>query len=207
MVINYIDSHGRRLDEYWRPSVAVDTAVLTVRDGVLCVALVETNGGWRLPGTFLHEGETLTDAVRRSLNVKAGIRGLIPQQLHVFDAPGRDDRGRVLSVAHLVAVPPGALPGVHLVPVTDARGLAFDHDEILALAVRRLREDYQEHPDPAGLAGAEFTLLDLRRLHLAIDPDTPQRDTFRRTMEPKLVPTGELERGTVGKPARLFRRA
>jgi hypothetical protein len=33
-----------------------------------------------------------------------------------------------------------------------------------------------------------------------------QRDTFRRLMEPQLVDTGELSSGTVGRPARLFRR-
>jgi len=38
--------------------VAVDTAVLTVTE-VLSVLLVESTDGWRLPGTFLHENETL----------------------------------------------------------------------------------------------------------------------------------------------------
>ena len=39
------------------------------------------------PGTFLHEGETLADAVDRSLRDKANVRGLHPRQLHVFDDP------------------------------------------------------------------------------------------------------------------------
>src|SRR5690606_30546133 len=87
------DSHDRSLDDYPRPSVAVDTAVLTVGDsGRLSVLLTLTNdavagGGeeWRLPGTFLHPGERLADAVLRSLRVKAGVVGLRPRQLRVFD--------------------------------------------------------------------------------------------------------------------------
>ena len=214
----YTDSHRKRLIDYPRPSVAVDTAVLTVRDGELCIVLVaaDTAAGRaktlatsarRLPGTFLHEGETLADAVRRSLEIKAGIRGMVPRQLHVFDAPDRDDRGRVLSVAHLLAVGSDALVGVELVPVAEATGLAFDHDEIVRLALTRLRDDHREHPDPFDLLGDQFTLLELQRLHEAIDPATPKRDTFRRTMLRHLVETGEIRLRTVGKPARLFRHA
>src|SRR5690606_17936224 len=97
------DSTGKRLVDYPRPSVAVDTAVLAVVDGVLQVVTVDDarDGSRRLPGTFLHEGEQLADAVRRSLAVKAGVTGLEPVQLQVFDAVNRDDRGRVLSVAHM----------------------------------------------------------------------------------------------------------
>ena len=204
---DYTDSHGKRLTDYPRPSVAVDTAVLTVRDGILSIALADTEGGRRLPGTFLHEGETLAEAVRRSLEVKVGIRGLVPQQLHVFDAPGRDSRGWVLSVAHLLAVRSDAIEDVALVPVTDAVGLAFDHDEIVRLALTRLRELHREHPDPCGLLGEEFTLLELQRLHEAVDPETAKRDTFRRAMLTLLVETGEIRQHTVGKPARLFRHA
>ena len=206
----YHDSSGRTLTEYPRPSVAVDTAVLTVADGALAVVVVPDgrDGTQRLPGTFLHEGEMLADAVRRSLADKAGLGGLEPVQLHVFDSPGRDDRGWVLSVAHVIAVPADSLGEAAVVPTDTVGPLAYDHAEILALAVAHVRAAYGEHPDPWALLGDRpFTLLELERLHRAVDPDgTPLRDTFRRAMEPQLVATGEFERGTVGKPARLFLR-
>ncbi|WP_062306731.1 NUDIX hydrolase [Demequina subtropica] len=208
---NFRDSSGKALSDYPRPSVAVDIAVLTVVGGALSVLLVDDprDGSRRLPGTFLHEGEVLADAVHRSLADKAGVAGLEPVQLRVFDSLDRDSRGWVLSVAHLVAVPAPLLGGVTLVPVTEVGPLAFDHAAILELAVARLRADYAEHPDPWGLLGDRpFTLLELERLHRAVDPERPGRkDTFRRLMEPQLVDTGELEQGTVGKPARLFIRS
>ena len=75
----YRDSHDHKLADYPHPSVAVDTAVLTVPDGgALSVLIVRTGDDWRLPGTFLHEGERLADAVLRSLRVKAGATGLSP---------------------------------------------------------------------------------------------------------------------------------
>ncbi len=189
------------------PSVAVDTAVLTVADGVLQVVVVDDSrdNTRRLPGTFLHEGELLADAVRRSLDTKAGITGLEPVQLHVFDALSRDDRGRVLSVAHLAAVPSEAIGDAHIEPVASVGPLAFDHDRILALALDHIRGEYAAAPDPRSLLGeAPFTLLRLERLHRAVNPATPQRDTFRRSMQPQLTPTGEFAQGIVGKPARLF---
>ncbi len=203
------DSSGRTLADYPRPSVAVDTAVLTVEAGALHVVLVDPSGERRLPGTFLHQGEVLAEAVRRSLEQKAGVTGVEPEQLHVFDAPGRDDRGWVLSVAHVAVVRATALTdGTRegLVPVDEATGLRYDHDEIVRLATARLRARYLEQPDPDALLEGDFTLRDLQHLHEAVLGRRVMRDSFRRGMEPRLAETGELARGAVGKPARLWRR-
>lgn len=212
--MTYRDSHGKTLEDYPRPSVAVDTAVLTVHDGELCVLLVRPGDAvgrehWRLPGTFLHPGETLADAVLRSLRDKAGTDGLSPVQLHVFDDPDRDPRGWVLSVAHVDVVPAHRLrldPELaQLVPAAAITRLDDRHHEIVAAAVAHVRYRYADTPDPHGLLPAPFTLRELQRLHEAVAGEPLPRDTFRRTMEPQLVATGELDRGGVGKPARLFR--
>lgn len=202
----YRDSHGKTLADYPRPSVAVDTAVLTVA-GELCVVLVDSDGEPRLPGTFVHPGETLRDAALRALREKARIEGLSPRQLHVFDAIGRDDRGWVLSVAHVDAVPASRLAGLFLTPVAALPHLKYDHDDIIARAVEHLRAAYREHPDPAGLLAEPFTIRALQGLHEAVAGEPLMRDTFRRTMLPHLEATGAREEGTVGKPAGLYRRA
>ena len=219
------------LSDYAQPSVAVDAAVLSVpvddSGGLLAssasglqVLLVHRNAEpgdeWLLPGTFLHERERLADAVLRALRDKAGVRGLSPRQLKVFDDPDRDDRGWVLSVAHVVTVPwhhiaeatgagrPSIRPVTQLRPVEDAVGLPFDHDSIVAGAVDALRAEYLEHPDPAGLLPAPFTLRELQHLHEAVLGGPVAKDSFRRRMEPLLAPVGGLSSGSVGKPARLF---
>ncbi|MGY1753817.1 NUDIX hydrolase [Blastococcus sp. SYSU D01042] len=229
------DSSNRTLADYPRPSVAVDTAVLVVdvAHGELGVLQHERSdsgahgGEWALPGTFLHEGETLADAVLRSLAEKVGLRGTRPQQLHVFDDPDRDDRGWVLSVAHVVLllgqdVDPvvAGRPDVRVVPVEDAVGQPFDHDEIVGLAVDRVRQDYALQPDPAGLLGEQFTLKALQALHDAVAPRPgpgearPSIDTFRRYMVGRglIRPTGQSARkepgsSVMGKPAELYRRS
>ena len=193
--------------DYPRPSVAVDTAVLTIQRGVLCVVLVDTPDGPRLPGTFLHEGEVLADAVLRSLRDKAGLQGLTPRQLHVFDDPNRDDRGWVLSVAHVDTVTPERLlehPHRLVVAVEAIPSLPWDHESIVARAVASLRNDYLRDADPARFLPTEFTLRQLQSVHESVAGARLPRDAFRRAMEPKLVATGGTAEGTVGKPARLF---
>lgn len=209
----------RTLLDYPRPSVAVDAAVLTVSEGTLSVLLVRRASGdrageWALPGTFLRERELLSDAVLRCLREKAGITGRVPLQLHVFDDPDRDDRGWVLSVAHVDMVPLAALEsalasdGVMLVSVSAEADvvarLPYGHADIVANAVGRMRLAYAEAPDPGALLEEPFTLKDLRDLHEAVAGETLMRDTFRRFMEPKLVGTGKMSDGTRGRPSRLW---
>jgi ADP-ribose pyrophosphatase YjhB (NUDIX family) len=193
--------------------------LLTVDDDArLSVLLVRRTGKgravWALPGTFLHKDERLADAVRRSLIDKAGVTGLEPRQLTVLDDPKRDDRGRVLSVAHLdtirfmrAARVLAEKDDVRLAPVDALPRLAFDHGEVVRLAVASLRASYAEHPDPSRFLEAPFTLADLQRIHEAVAGVEIQKDTFRRAMEPLLSPTGATSSGVVGRPARLFRRA
>jgi len=208
------DSHNRTLEEFVRPSVAVDTAVLSLdpEAGLVVLQVRRLTGrGWALPGTFLHEGETLADAVDRSLRDKANIRGLHPRQLHVFDRPGRDDRGWVLSVAHLQVVRPDRLASrfpdtTRLMPAAAPGQLTFDHPEIIKFAVEDLRARYRGTPDPDGLLGEEFTLRELRLAHEAVAGEPLMRDAFRRTMEPQLDATGRTVVQARGRPAEVFRR-
>lgn len=201
------DSSGRTLADYPHPSVAVDVALLTVRDGQLQVLLhARPDGTHALPGTFVRIDETCASAALRALRDKAGVTGQDPEQLRVFDDPARDDRGRVLSVAHVDLVPVGKLGDALLAPVAAHGELAFDHAEIVAHAVRWARALYAA-PDPRGLAGDTFTLLELQRVHEAVEGRLLQKDTFRRRVIDELIDSGELSSGGVGKPARLYRRS
>ncbi len=221
------DSAGLTLADYPRPSLAVDVALLTVlydgrRARLAVLVHARDDRSWSLPGTFVHEGERLRDAALRALEGKAGVRGREPEQLQVFDDPQRDWRGWVVSVAHVDLVAVDEIeddlpPGCRLAPVggdpvgveVDAAPvrLAFDHDTIVAEAVRWARAEYAERPDPRRLLGEQFTLYELRRVHEAVLGRELQKDSFRRAMEGRVVETGEVRRGTVGKPARMFRRA
>lgn len=204
------------LTAFPRPSLAVDTATFSVAEGALHVVLVtDRHGRLVLPGTFVHERERLAAAVLRSQAQKAGISGREPQQLKVFDDPDRDQRGWVVTVAHLDVVEAevvraGIAAGrITLVPAVEAApggsiSLPYDQPRVVAEALARVRADYADTPDPWRLLPGSFTLRDLQLLHEAILGEEVQRDAFRRRMEPLLQPTGEMTDGRRGRPSRLF---
>lgn len=230
------------LADFPRPSLAVDVALLTTIESsaldrpALAVLLQQRSadpaeGDWGLPGSFLRERERLADAVLRTLADKCAIKGLAPQQLQVFDDPGRDERGWVLTVAHLATVPADTIgkaienrPDLTLAPLIRPMGkqairpseelalpgrqrhLPFDHAEIVDLAVTDLRKRYRAAPDPADLLTEPFTLLELRRTHEAVFGEELQKDTFRRQMNPNIEEIEGWSDGTVGRPARLYRK-
>ncbi|MER3421604.1 MAG: hypothetical protein C4290_14250, partial [Chloroflexota bacterium] len=96
--------------------IAVDVAVFTVRKTpdiqdawqILLVRREEPAfaGKWSLPGVLVRAEETFDAAARRALQTKAGLdaRDWYIEQLGTFGDPGRDTRGRVVSVAHVALV-------------------------------------------------------------------------------------------------------
>jgi 8-oxo-dGTP diphosphatase len=133
---------------YPRPAVAVDLVILTrqIKPRVLLVRRKHEPfaGKWALPGGFVEMEETLEAAARRELFEETGIRAGKLRQLATFGDPGRDPRGRVISVVYLAEVNPGAVKP-HAADDAAAVGwfslqrppqLAFDHRAILALARR-----------------------------------------------------------------------
>ncbi|MGG7100160.1 NUDIX hydrolase [Rhodococcus sp. 24CO] len=205
----WTDSSGKALTDYPRPSVAVDVAVLTYSDAALKMLVVKHQlGKFALPGTFLHERELLTAAADRALRSKAGMVNAEFHQLAILDNPNRDDRGWVLSVAHAAALPESDVPvDATLLDAYGALDLAFDHAEIVGLAVADLRSRYAEAVDPAGLLGDTFTVPQLRQLYEVVFDRELQKDSFRRHVVDALISTGEYVRAATGRPAEMYRRS
>ncbi len=128
----------------------------------------------------------------RSLDQKAGFRGHAPRQLHVFDDPGGTTGAGCCRWPRSSCSPPRSS---HRSPESGrttsscaqwgAVGLPFDHDDIVEMAVARVRSAYSERPDLERLVPEPFTLRDLRRLHeaswAAAYSPTSSRGTSRTT--------------------------
>jgi ADP-ribose pyrophosphatase YjhB (NUDIX family) len=203
------------LSRYPHPNVAVDIAVLTVRDERLAVLIQDRQTaplGPALPGRFLRRGETVAKCVQTALREKVGLDPGRQETrlLRVFDDPERDERAWTISLAHYLVLPLERVQGAggSLVPVDDVSGLLFDHDAIVREAAQAMRRGYELGPDPDTLLTGPFTLSDLKAVHEAVLGAALQRDTFRRRMEPNLEPYMEHKHQATrvdgGRPARLW---
>jgi len=139
--------------DYPRPMVTVDCVLLREAQRALQVLLVERRsppykGLWALPGGFVRMNESLEAAVVRELAEETGIKDLsFLIQLGAYGQPGRDPRGRDISVAFIGIIPGGAHPpkagsdaaAAVWLPVEELpEHMAFDHATILGDALRRL---------------------------------------------------------------------
>ncbi len=135
---------------YPRPSLTVDAAVFKKMGQVLEILLIQRKndpykGKWALPGGFMDMDETLEQAAHRELAEETGLKGISLEQLHAFSALDRDPRGRTVSVVFwsLLEHDRKIMPGddardVSWFSVTRLPELAFDHLEIIQMALKKL---------------------------------------------------------------------
>jgi 8-oxo-dGTP diphosphatase len=212
---------------YPRPSVTVDCVVFGVDGADLQVLVVERadppfQQQWALPGGFVSvsdgadQGESLEAAARRELAEETGVDAGYLEQLYTFGNPGRDPRGRVISVAYMALV----RSREHVAKAgSDARRaqwrpvaamlserLAFDHSDILAMALARLQAKVRYAPIGFRLLPERFTLPELQTVYEAALQRPLDRGNFRRT----LLALGVLQKvgrqqGAPGKPPDVYR--
>lgn len=188
-------------------ALAVDVVILTVRDGVLCALTVEHPvAGTALPGGFVDPRESPADTATRKVREKGGVTSAFLEQLATFATPGRDPRGWIPSVAHMALVPAATVATGRWVAAAEHPPLAFDHDEILATAVDRVRGKLWWSNVAVGILPGEFTLAQARRVYEAIAGTAYDPSTFARDLKATglIEPVGREAQATGGRPAALY---
>ncbi len=206
--------------EYPRPALTVDCVVFGLDDEDLKVLLIRRAlepfaGKWALPGGFVRMDESLDDAARRELQEEAGIRPGHLEQLYTFGDPKRDPRGRVVTVAYFALV---KLSEHQVHASTDAREaawfsvwdtpkLAFDHAEVLSVALQRLKGKVRYQPIGFELLPPKFTLTQLQRLYEKVLERTLDKRNFRKKILSFefLEELDEVEQDVSHRAARLYR--
>lgn len=204
---------------YPRPALTVDCVVFGFDEGELKVLLVQRGlppfeGHWALPGGFVRTDETLEDAARRELEEETGIAKLYLEQLYTFGAIDRDPRDRVVSVAYYALVKlsqyqiRAATDTRHAVwfGISDLPTLAFDHDRICDVALRRLKGKVRYEPIGFELLPAKFTLSQLQHLYEVVLEQPLDKRNFRK----KIIGMGllkeldEIQQDVAHRAARLY---
>ena len=133
-------------------SLTADVVLLAMMDGEPHVLLIQRRHPpfqhcWALPGGYVDDGETSEQAAHRELAEETGIDTSKLVRLDVYDAPDRDPRGRVVSVAYTAVLDEATVPAagddaaeaawVSLdVLLADPARLAFDHGQVVSDAAR-----------------------------------------------------------------------
>lgn len=232
---------GYDASKYERPSVTADIVIFTLDSTDTLNVLLIKRGGfpykdcWAIPGGFVNVGkESVDEAAARELKEETGIDNVYLKQLYTFGEPGRDPRTTVISVAYTALVPKDML---HFQAGDDAKDaqlfrirydingiifendttsftedeLAFDHSDIIRMAITRLRNRIDYEDDALSLLKNRecFTISELKRIHESIKNSPLDLPNFRKAFIRDYVETGkvkELEDSRLGKgkPAKLY---
>jgi 8-oxo-dGTP diphosphatase len=205
--------------EYKQALATVDVVMFTVLEGRLHVVLVRRDkepfaGKLALPGGYVHteSDPNSRGAARRMLEQKTGIKAPYLEQLYTFSGPDRDPRGWSFSVTYYALVNEDLLmkqraQGVELVPVNAIPDLAFDHNEIVDFALRRLADRSSYTTLPCYLLPREFTLTEIQAMYELVMRTKLNQSSFRRKLDELdfLEPVENRFREGKHRPAQLFR--
>ncbi|MCP4215017.1 MAG: NUDIX hydrolase [bacterium] len=206
--------------DYPRPALTVDCVVFGLDQGDLKVLLIKRarepfKDRWALPGGFVEMDESIEMGARRELEEETGVRDVFLEQLYTFGAPGRDPRGRVVTVAYYALVNicshnPRAASDAREAgwfPVAAPPPLAFDHHEILAMAHRRLKGKISYQPIGFELLPSKFTLSELQHLYeVILEKQTDKRNFRRKILSMGILEEAEeVQKGVRHRAARLYR--
>jgi ADP-ribose pyrophosphatase YjhB (NUDIX family) len=210
---------GRGID-FPRPLVSVDVVIFTIAAGSLQVLLVRRPesarepfpGLWALPGGFVdvRRDPDLQHCAVRKLREKTGVASPYLEQLGSWGNAKRDPRGWSATHAYFALIPhQPPSPDARWFPIADSgvgMRLAFDHSEILAAAVARLRGKVEYTSLPAFVLPKEFTLSELQRAYEIVLGRSLEKSAFRtRVLAAELVePVGRMREGP-NRPAQIYR--
>lgn len=202
--------------------VAVDAIVFgySKQDGV-SVLLIQRKyepykNSWAIPGGFVLEYESLEEAVKRELAEETGITVNYLEQLYTFGEPKRDPRQRIIAIAYFGLVKTSQYQ--ELKASTDAENakwfsikklpaLAFDHKQIIAVAIERLRAKVRYQPVGFELLDKKFPFSDLEKLYTALlDKEINRRNFSKKILSfDFLEETGELSKSEgKGRPSKMY---
>jgi 8-oxo-dGTP diphosphatase len=221
---------GTNLD-FARPLTTVDVIAFTVRAAAVMsrleVLLVRRPddarepfpGRWALPGGFVdvQRDATLLDCARRKLAQKTGVEAPYLEQLGSWGSATRDPRGWSATHAYIALIAPpeaGAAATAH--STTDAswfeadeaarKRLAFDHADILAAALTRLRGKVEYTSLPAFLIAEPFTLPALQQVYEVVLARPLDKSAFRKRMlDGGFLIEDVIFTGEAGRPAQGWR--
>lgn len=204
--------------------LASDVTLFTVHNGELMVRLMLVNRPPHftniagMPGGLVLPTETAETTAERIVRERAVIdtNKVYFEQLATFSGLKRDPRGRVVAVAYLAVVPYSSLStsectvntgAAFWLPINNVKKLAYDHNEMLDIALTRLRSRIHYTTLASKLMPKEFTLTELEHVYECILGSDIDKRNFRKKVLKLgiLKATGKKRSSGAFRPAELYR--
>ena len=194
---------------------AVDVAVFSIIDNELNVFLIPidrpphyTNLSG-LPGGLILADETAEEAAKRLLNDKMSIKKANLMQLYTFSNPDRDKRSRSISIAYLILISSNSVNIKESLgkwtPINKLPKLAYDHDQIIEVALDRIKAKFAYTNIASLLLPKKFSLTELQKVYeIILAKDFDKRNFRKRILASGMIEATGTQIEIYHRPATLY---
>jgi len=195
---------------------AIDCIILGFDGEMLKILLIQRGfepekGKWSLMGGFVKDDESLEQGSNRILKQLTGLDGVYLEQLHTFSNPHRDPIERTISTAYFALIDINKYEQQinndyhpEWFSLKRMPKLLFDHQEMVELAIKRIRYKAALHPILFELLPSRFTLPQLQILYESVyNTKIDKRNFSKRVLATGLL-IKQAEKDKVGSKRGAF---
>jgi 8-oxo-dGTP diphosphatase len=205
-------------DSYEKPSVTVDIVIFTIQQNELKVLLIRRGlepfkNSWAIPGGFVKLSESLEEAAKRELFEETGVKDVYLEQLYTFGEVKRDPRGRVITISYLALINSNNVNLKASTDVVEAKWfslgnlskLAFDHENILNYALKRLRWKFEYTSVAFSLLPEKFSMSQLQKLYeVVFNKKFDKRNFNKKIHSLNILKEGAILKEVSYRPPKLY---
>lgn len=190
---------------YISPILTIDLVLFSFDDDLdLNVLLIKRKndpfkGCFSLPGGYVDAGKTTYEAlctkIKNKTNVDVDVLKYL-EQLYTFDSVARDPRGHAVSVCwyglcekNIFKTLSGEDP--QWIKVKNLANLSFDHDEVIGMAINRLKDKIWYSNIIFSLVPNSFPLETIIAMYKSLDDEAKEDEIKEYLMSNNVIKTNQ----------------
>ena len=207
--------------KYENQGIHVIASIFTIDKGKLKILLVKRKnnpyqGHWALTGGALYNDEDLEDGLNREIYEKTGLEHIEVKLANVFGKKNRSPVMRMVAVTYIgiidaskVEIAKSTLKtsNAEWFSIDEVPHLAYDHNEIIADAIKKLKEEILKTDLLKVFFRNGFTLPELQKVYESILEKKLDRRNFRKKIlnMGMIIPTDEEKIFEGKKKAKIYK--
>lgn len=206
--------------KYENQGIHVIASIFTIDKGKLKILLVKRKnnpyqGHWALTGGALYNDEDLEDGLNREIYEKTGLEHIEVKLANIFGKKNRSPVMRMVAVTYIgiidaskVEIAKSTLKtsNAEWFSIDEVPHLAYDHNEIIADAIKKLKEEILKTDLLKVFFPNGFTLPELQKVYESILEKKLDRRNFRKKIlnMDMIIPTEEEKIFEGKKKAKIY---